>query len=119
MRTLVPALVLTLGLAVAAPPAHADNIAPTDAQKHVGESVTVEGPVGDVHHLPSAKVTFVDIGGRYPDNAFTAVILQADAKKFPDVDKLEGKTVEITGQINLYKGHPQIILNDPAQLKAK
>ncbi len=112
-------LVSVLGLALAATPALAETIAPPDAQKYVGKSVTVEGVVAAVHHAASAKVTFIDIGGRYPDNAFTGVILADDAAKFPDVDSLQGKTIDITGTITLYNQRPEIILKDAAQIKAK
>ena len=61
----------------------------------------------------------VDIGGRYPNNPFTAVIFSDDAKKFPDVDTLNGKTVGITGTIRRYKDRPEIILNDSTQVKVK
>ena len=64
-------------------------------------------------------VTFLDLGGRYPNEAFMAVIFSGDAGKFPNVHALEGKTVDITGPVRLYKGKPEIILRDAGQLKAK
>ncbi len=112
-------LVSVLGLALTAAPALAETIAPSDTQKYVGKPVTVEGVVSEVHHAASGKVTFVDMGGRYPDNAFAGVILSDDAGKFPDVDSLDGKTVDVTGTIKLYQGRTEIILNDPTQIKAK
>jgi DNA/RNA endonuclease YhcR with UshA esterase domain len=118
MRTLVLALVLPFGLAFTAAPALAQSIAATDAPAHVGQTVTVEGSVSNVHQIPNG-ITFIDIGGRYPDNAFTAVILAGDAKKFPDVTSFNGKTVDVTGVVQLYKGKPEIALTDPAQIKAK
>jgi len=39
--------------------------------------------------------------------------------KFPDVDSLEGKTIDITGTIKLYNKRLEIILNDPEQIKIK
>jgi DNA/RNA endonuclease YhcR with UshA esterase domain len=59
------------------------------------------------------------MGGSYPDNAFTAVIFADDAGKFPNLSALNGKTVDITGPVQLYKGTPEILLKDAAQLKAK
>ena len=112
-------LACVLGLAFAATPALAETIAPPDAQKYIGKTVTVEGVVATVHHAVSGKVTFIDIGGRYPDNAFTGIILADDAAKFPDVDKLEGKTIDITGTITLYNKKPEIILKDATQIKTK
>jgi DNA/RNA endonuclease YhcR with UshA esterase domain len=114
MRTLVVAL----GSALVAAPALAANLAPGDAKAHVGQTVTVEGEVSNVHKIASGLI-FIDMGGRFPDNVFTAVIMAADSGKFPDVEGLNGKSVDITGLIRLYKGKPEILLKDPAQLKAK
>lgn len=118
MRTLVQALVLAFGLELAAAPARAQTIAPSEAQAHVGQTVTIEGAVSNVHRLNSG-ITFIDLGGRYPDNVFTAVILAADAGKFSNLSAFEGKTVDITGKVQLYKGKPEIVLNDAGQLKSK
>ena len=51
---------------------------------------------------PAIRLRLLDIGGHYPNNAFTAVILRDDASKFPDVHSLEDKTVDVTGTIKLY-----------------
>jgi hypothetical protein len=123
MKTLMPAAgCLALGLAFAGAPAlaqtQAQPIAPGDVMAHVGQSVTVEGAVSDVFTARSG-VTLLDIGGRYPDNPFTAVILATDAGKFPDLKTLDGKTVDITGPVKLYKGKPEIVVSDAAQIKTK
>lgn len=118
MRTLVLVLVFASGLSFAAVSAHAQTIAPTEAQAHVGQTVTIEGAVSNVHRLTSG-MTFIDLGSTYPDNPFTAVILAADAGKFPDESALAGKNVAITGKVQLYKSKPEIVLNDPAQIKAR
>jgi hypothetical protein len=62
---------LALGLIVAALPARAQTIAPAEIKAHVGQTVTVQAAVSDVH-VGRAGVTFIDIGGAYPDNAFAA-----------------------------------------------
>jgi len=109
-----------LGLALAAAnPASADVIKPEEAQAHVGQTVTVEGAVSDVHHARSGRAIFIDLGGRYPNNVFTAVIFARDAEKFPNVDALNGKTIDVTGPVQMRRGKPEIILTDPAQLKSK
>jgi DNA/RNA endonuclease YhcR with UshA esterase domain len=118
MRAPVLSLVLPLGFALAIAPALAQTIAPADAQTHVDQTVTIEGAVSNVHQIPSG-ITFIDMGGKYPDNTFTAVILAADAAKFPGVTSLNGKTVDVTGKVQLYKGKPEILLTDAAQIKAK
>jgi DNA/RNA endonuclease YhcR with UshA esterase domain len=35
------------------------------------------------------------------------------------VESLTGKVVDITGPVHDYKGKPETILNDPAQIKTK
>ena len=94
-------------------------IAAADAPKHVGETVTVEGTVSAVHTDSRSGITFIDMGGRYPDQAFTGVIFKDDAGKFPNVESLTGKVVDMTGPVHDYKGRPETVLNDPAQLKTK
>jgi DNA/RNA endonuclease YhcR with UshA esterase domain len=110
---------LALCFCIAATPALAETITPSEASQRVGQSVTVEGVVSEVHHAASGKVTFIDVGGIYPDNPFAGVIFSDDASKFPNVDSLEGKTIDITGMIKLYRGKPEIILNDAGQIKTK
>jgi DNA/RNA endonuclease YhcR with UshA esterase domain len=113
------ALVLAVGLALTATTsAVAETIQPSDAPQHLGQSVTVEGTVSEVYTARSG-VTFIDMGGRYPDQAFTGVIFADDSDKFPNVDSLTGKVVDITGRVQSYKGRLEIILNDAAQLKTK
>ena len=115
MKALFFALIVSLSAA----PARAETIAPREAKNHVGQNLTVEGVVSEIHHAASGKVIFIDIGGRYPNAEFVAVIFQDDFGKFPKVDTLEGKTVDVMGTIKLYNGRPEIVLDDPAQIKAK
>jgi DNA/RNA endonuclease YhcR with UshA esterase domain len=110
---------LTLCVILSTTPVPAETIAPPEAQAHVGQNVTVEGVVSEVHHAASGRATFIDMGGRYPNNTFAGVIFSSDALKFPDVDSLQGKTIDITGTIKLYNKRLEIILNDPEQIKIK
>ena len=111
--------ILILALALTPSATLAQTISPSEAKDHVGQIVTVEGLVGEVHHAASGKVTFIDMGGRYPNNTFAGVLFSGDASKFPEIDSLGGKTIDITGRVQLYRGAAEIIVDDPAQLKAK
>jgi hypothetical protein len=113
MRTLVIALVL----AAAALPARAETITPSDAKTHVGQTVTIHAAVEEVK-TGRGGATFLDMGGAYPDNAFAAVIFASDLAKFPGAKTLKGKTVAISGPVELYQGKPEIILKTADQLKA-
>lgn len=105
-----------VSLLLAARPAEAAVISPLNAAAHVGETVTVEGTASEVFTDKRSGTTFIDLGGRYPGNAFSGVIFSSYAGSFPDVHHLEGKTVGITGKIQLYKGKPEIILRSRSQL---
>jgi DNA/RNA endonuclease YhcR with UshA esterase domain len=114
------AIALALCFASMVVPALAQQvITPNEAKDHVGQLVTVEGPVGGVHHAASGKVTFIDMGGRYPNKPFAGVIFSDDASRFPEIDTLDGKTIDVTGRVQLYRGAPEIIINDAKQLNAK
>jgi DNA/RNA endonuclease YhcR with UshA esterase domain len=119
MEEILKALVLILGLVLAATPAVAETIKPADARTHVGQTVTVEGVVSEVHVVSGSGMTFIDMGGRYPNNTFAGVIFRDDASKFPNVAALNGKTVDVTGPVSLYKGKAEIVLKTAAQLKRK
>jgi hypothetical protein len=95
------------------------TIAPQEAKDHVGQIVTVEGTASEVHHAASGRATFIDMDGRYPNNPFAGVIFADDLAKFPDVDSVNGKIIDVSGRVQLYRGTPEIILNEPAQLKVK
>jgi len=93
-------------------------ITPETAASHVGENATIKGVVAEVY-TSRAGVTLLDMGGRYPDNPFAAVIFPDDAGKFPEVGSLSGKLVEVTGPVRLYNGKPEVILRRPDQIKAE
>jgi DNA/RNA endonuclease YhcR with UshA esterase domain len=111
--------VFALLLSLMAAPALAETIPAAEAKNHIDKDVTVEGVVSEVHHAASGRAIFIEIGGRYPSNPFSAIIFKDEFSKFPTVDSLAGKTVDITGRIKEYRGRTEIILSDPAQLKVK
>jgi DNA/RNA endonuclease YhcR with UshA esterase domain len=113
------AFMLALLLTLTAAPALAETIPATEAKNHLDKDVTVEGVVSEVHHAASGRAIFIEIDGRYPSNPFSAVIFRDNFNKFPNVESVAGKTVDITGKIQDYRGRAEIILNDPAQLKVK
>jgi len=119
MRTLITALCLTLSLTPAlAQTALPPIITAADAKGHIGQTAVVEASVSAVRTSRSG-VTFIDMDGLYPDNRFAAVIFVDDIGKFPGVKALEGKTVTISGPVQLYQGRPEIVLRSAAQLKAR
>ena len=91
-------------------------IPPDSAAKYIDQKVTITGTVDQVHKMNTGTY-FLNMGGKYPDNTFTAVIFKSNAEDFGKINKYEGKEVAITGKVTLYKGGPEIILRDPDQIK--
>jgi DNA/RNA endonuclease YhcR with UshA esterase domain len=98
--------------------AQTSNYPAADAAKHVGETATVTDKVDGVHQSGKGNI-FLNMGGKYPNQAFTAFIPSASAAQFPNPQQYEGRTVAVSGKISLYKGKPEIIVNSPSQISAK
>lgn len=92
------------------------TIPPEQTASHVGQTVTVEGSVSEVHTARSGSATFIDMGGSYPNNAFTGVIFAQDMATVGDVSGLAGKTVDINGEVRLYHDKPEILVTSREQI---
>ena len=92
------------------------KISANEASNHIGEYAIVTGTVSQVYHSRGGTC-FLDIDGDYPNNTFTGVIFKSDSKKFTDVEKYEGKAIELIGTIKEYNGKPEIILKNDSQIK--
>ena len=90
-------------------------ISPVEAGDYNGKVVTVKGFVADVYK--SEKVAYLNFVKKYPDNPFTAVIFASKFSEFENIYDYKMKNVEVTGRVSFYRGRPQIILNDPNQIK--
>jgi len=94
------------------------RISYTEAPEHVGEYACVAGRVDHVYTSQKGTI-FINFRPDYKTSPFGVVIFGSDAYKFSKPNQYEGKTVEITGLIRSYQGRPEIVLNDPAQIKIK
>ncbi|HEY0245649.1 MAG TPA: hypothetical protein VGC01_08810 [Mucilaginibacter sp.] len=94
------------------------KIAPKDASKHIGEEVSITGKIFGSKFFANTNMTLLDVGGFNPNQDLTVMIAGADRSKFgkPEED-FKGKEVTITGKIIDYKGKPEIVVTEPAQLK--
>lgn len=97
--------------------AHAATVAPTEAGHYAGQKVTVEG-VANVT-TTQGGVTFIDLGGAGRNAPFTGFIAKEDAARFPNLGSYTGRTVDITGTVRTFRGRPEIVLTDPAQIAVK
>ena len=89
-----------------------------EAKTHVGQTATVVGPVSGIH-VTAKGDAFINLGPEYPDQDFTVVVFADDVPKFEALEGLRGRTVAVTGAIKEYRGKPEIVLKDPAQLKLR
>jgi len=111
--TLTFALLFFIGSTVFAQ----QKIKAEDAKTHIGQKDTAT-VVGKVFHIKTTdKATFIDIGGKYPDNPFSVYINANDIKAVGDITKYDGKTIEIRGLITGHNGKPEIVVSNAKQLK--
>lgn len=88
-----------------------------EAAKHVGEEATVTGKVVNVS-TSGKGTTFLNFGGRYPNETFGGVIFASKTEAVGDVKQYEGKDVSITGRIEMSPSQkPQIVINTADQIK--
>jgi hypothetical protein len=90
----------------------------TEAARHVGETATVTDRVDGIQQLGKGN-TFLNMGGKYPNQAFTAFIPSGSAAQFPQAQQYEGRIVSVSGKITLHKGKPEIVVTSPAQISTK
>ncbi|GIV28524.1 MAG: hypothetical protein KatS3mg027_2338 [Bacteroidia bacterium] len=89
-----------------------------EAPYHVSEYATVYGKVYQVHYSKKGHI-FINLDGYYPNQKFTGFIFKSNAHNFPNLKYLEGKYVEITGRISMYKYTYEIIIDSPQQIQTK
>jgi hypothetical protein len=116
MRFVIPIVLLTAACAWIAA-ATTTTITPEQASNFSGRQVTVVGTVVQVARIPSGMV-FLNFGDRHPRSVFTAVV-RPGTQGFEDVERFEGREVEISGTISMHRDHPQIVLQSATQLRAK
>ena|SRR2546427_6012255 len=103
-------------LAAAAAASAQQRVVPDSAAAaYVGQTVGVEGSVASVHVSRSGTI-FLNFGAAYPNQTFAAVIFRSAASRFPNPQQWEGRHVRVTGLVKLYRGRPEIVLNESSQI---
>lgn len=97
------------------------TVKPEDAQKYIGQTVTVCGKIFTARFLEQAnkQPTLLNMGAAFPNQPFTVVIFGESRSNFtykPE-EFLNGKDICVTGVIQEYKGKPQMILTKEAEIK--
>jgi DNA/RNA endonuclease YhcR with UshA esterase domain len=116
-KLLLPLFALTCA-ALAIAQTSLPNYTPQETPKHVGETAIVTGRVDSFHQSGKGNI-FLNMGGAYPNQAFTAFIPAASAAQFSQAQQYQGQTVAVSGKITLYKGKPEIIITSPSQISAQ
>jgi hypothetical protein len=86
------------------------------AVKHIGATKCVAGKVLKVTRTPRGT-TFLNFCEDYRTCPFQVVVFRGDLKNIGDVRQLEGRAIEIQGDIRMYDNHSEIILRRPRQLR--
>ena len=66
---------------------------------------------------PSLTSAALNFGRAYPDHAFTAIIWGDRRAEFGRPEKPAGSTVWVTVSIVLYRGKPEVVLQNGDQLR--
>jgi len=86
------------------------------SQNYYGQEITVQGKVSGVFKSQTNTV-FINFEKPYPNQCFTGVIFSSLLPNFPNYQDYDGKTLKITGEIQEYKGKPEIILKSQNQIE--
>lgn len=94
------------------------------AGEHVGQVVSLEGPVVRVTLRTDAQgqPTFIDVGRRFPSRERLALVIWGrDAPQFADVQPqlVEGRVVCVTGRVSDREGVAQVVLNERHQVEVR
>ncbi|HTR65449.1 MAG TPA: hypothetical protein VMH85_06735 [Terriglobales bacterium] len=90
----------------------------SEAHNHLGETRCVAGKVFAVKEGIKG-VHYLDFCEDYVNCPFTVVIFAGDLRQIGDVRQLQGKLVEIHGEVKEYDGRAEIILSQARQLKGE
>ena len=88
----------------------------SEAGKHIGAVRCVTGKVLRVKQ-GNRGVHFFDFCEDYRVCPFTVVVFPGDLKQVSEVRQLQGRQIEIEGEVKSYDGRAEIILRRPGQLR--
>ncbi len=95
----------------------------TEAKDHVGERATVCGEVVGARYLSGlrGRPTFLNFEEPYPEQPFTVVIWAEARSRFDEPPEVtfRRRRVCVTGTIESYRGTPQIVVEEPSQIRIR
>ncbi len=83
----------------------------------VGSSGCVSGLVLRVYSARTGN-TFLDFCQDYHSCPFSSVIFSTDKSKFGNLGSLQGRRVEIRGDVVAFEGRAEIVIRDPQQVRS-
>ncbi len=86
-----------------------------EAAAHQGETAMVVGTVLTVHRTASGNF-YLNFGADYPHQTFSGAVLNPGSPALRNLDWLAGKRVGIKGEIKIYKGQAEIVIQSMEQI---
>jgi hypothetical protein len=118
MRNSSTKRLITLALLAASlSAASAAAIPGTEAVRHIGQTVTVSGRA-TLTVMPSGEV-YIDLDGQGENAPFAGYVSRWNRNNFLNLRALDGKVIQIRGQIATFRDQPQIFLRDASQVRVK
>lgn len=101
----------------AEPQTSAGTVSWQDAPKHLGKTVTVEGPI--VATRNTGAVCFLNFDRNWRDNFYLVLVDNAFRHNWPSAPEQHflNKQIAVTGEVRLHQNRPQIRVSDPSQIK--
>ncbi len=127
LRWLLPAMGLLVAVAfisrrhIGGPGSGSAILEPAEAAAHLGRDATVCGKIVEATFVEGidGRPTFLNFGGRHPDQVFTAVIWERHRHHFatPPDELFDGESACVTGRVREHRGVPQIEVSDPGAIR--
>ncbi len=114
-------ILLAIIIAIQIPAYSQTEIKIEDAKNHVGKTVKICIKIYGGKFLETAKgtPTFLNAGGNYPTAPLTLVIWADARKEFKNKPEeyYVGKSICVTGKIELFKDKPQMVITKEEQIR--
>jgi hypothetical protein len=94
-------------------------ISPNQAAKHIGETKCVSGKVTRIEQDNNGAHYLQFCQEDSKNCSFAAVIFPEDLRHIGDVRQLQGKFIEVHGDMKEYNGGAEIVVSDAWQLKGE
>ncbi|HWU54037.1 MAG TPA: thermonuclease family protein [Rhizomicrobium sp.] len=91
---------------------------PGELKDATGTFQLVEGLVSNIGHADGR--TFIDFGAPSDDRRLFSVVIGAESRnafRDFDFDELSGRRIRVRGIVQDYRGRPEIVLSNPAQIE--